>query len=119
MREEKINVTDEEIKEHIRGFFDDVTIKGEFNREFLENAFCRRMERYLSHIYNNVNTGTIESNIHVIAKENRVNDEINKWSQLTSKSMKIYQGFGEYDDMLDEYNIDNNSQIVKSILEKI
>ncbi|TKH36518.1 non-ribosomal peptide synthetase [Paenibacillus polymyxa] len=105
----------EENEKLIKGMFGD-------NQAVIEKAI-ERMRNYHKYTRSVINSGQINSNIHLIISQQQDNegeaDLSEGWREATTGEFKVYNGFGSHFDMLSTGYIDKNAAIIKEILEEI
>jgi fengycin family lipopeptide synthetase D len=105
----------EENEKLIKGMFGD-------NQAVIEKAI-ERMRNYHKYTRSVINSGQINSNIHLIISQQQDNegeaDLCEGWREATTGEFKVYNGFGSHFDMLSTGYIDKNAAIIKEILEEI
>lgn len=129
LRDEKISVTSENFT-----VFDNVIKNVRLNLnipfivEYISENMQRKLETFIPYWNELVNNGNVNANIHFISSSNENIDKdildiklrkANKWANLTKKSFKVYQGYGEHGEMVDGDIGELNAQIVNKILNYI
>lgn len=90
-----------------------------------EVDFKAKVRNHYLFVYNTINYGKVKSNIHFIIED--VKDNLSKqeeniwelWNNSTSKSYKLYNGFGEHVEMINGEYLIKNVEIIEMILESI
>nr|WP_278046118.1 non-ribosomal peptide synthetase [Clostridium beijerinckii] len=116
VKERKRSRNIEEIRDEVNKVLNSYGAKGKFNMEYIKKTYGNKMERYQVYLDKNVNSGAIESNIHVISAKNSNTEELKKWKSLTMKEFNIYQGFGTHTEMMLDGYIEYNAELVEKIL---
>jgi len=126
LRDEKISLTSENftvfdnVIENIR-----TNLNIPFIVEYVSENLQRKLEAFIPYWNELINNGNINANIHFISCSNENIDKdilesklkkTSKWADLTKKSFKLYQGYGEHGEMVYGDIAKLNAEIVNKIL---
>jgi len=86
---------------------------------YLKEKILTKVRKYREYFTEETRPGKVNANIHLIlAEENRSTPQARCWEPFTTKSLRIYQGYGRHDEMLHPGAVEKNAKIIKGILAK-
>jgi len=101
-------------------------LRAYFASDLLKEKVIRQIQAYYRYSGETVESGTVQADLHVILSENAITEYSNaegqlvadtfRWRELTSGAFATHSGFGSHNLMLYEPALDQNAQIIQSIL---
>lgn len=93
--------------------------------EILKDGAIKKLRGYINYFRNSVDDGKIAANIHLITAKSSENNIANfdfismDWSNSTKGKYIVHKGFGEHTQVFGVNYINNNAELLKSILANI
>ncbi len=97
---------------HIEKYLEDLGVG------FLKEEILGKTRKYRSYFNEQTNLESVNADVHLIlSEENRDAPLAGYWIKLTSKTSRIYHGFGTHEEMLyTPENLEKNARIIRQIL---
>ena len=91
------------------------------DKDSMGEKIINTCEAYMKYDTENITTGKINSNIHVITSaedswEEGHYDYLLKWKEHTTKEVLVYNGYGKHEDMMVSPYVDKNAELINKIL---
>ena len=119
----KVCIPEEETEKEIADFVKNIT------SDVIRTKAAKKMREYRSYIFNCIETGTIDADIHLLTAENasdliydnsgEIIGSLTGWKEFTLGTFTVYQGHGNHEKMLEPPYLDKNLVIIKQILHRI
>ena len=93
-----------------------------WNADFLTDEAMEKAIRHMKYLSSVTRLEKVNANIHLIVSEEiRKRDDINPrcWEKLTTKTSRVYNGWGMHREMLSGSDLDKNIMIIREILNGI
>ncbi|WP_121605185.1 non-ribosomal peptide synthetase [Virgibacillus sp. Bac332] len=110
------NSIEEQTSKDVEYFISQQKYSHYFNEITREELF-HKIKGYYSYIYSLVNKGKIHGRIHLVEAEDS-GENFQHWDTLTNKYIR-YKGYGVHDEMLINPNLQDNSNVIQNILNKV
>lgn len=90
--------------------------------EFFHLHVGEKIQRYYAYLDNLKNSGQVAAHIHVIkslqSQSKHIRGDIRMWEHSTIGEYSICDGYGDHESMLDATFVEQNAELILSMLEK-
>jgi amino acid adenylation domain-containing protein len=85
--------------------------------EFLKEKVLSKSGKYLDYFTNVKQLDVLDADVHLIlSTEKREPELLQSWNKYTTKTTRIYQGYGGHREMFSEAHVEKNAEVFKRLL---